>query len=106
MFNRMYRNILSVAALLGLSVGAMPLQAPTVPHAPELPKAPTRPRADRQKPRRRRVRGSSSFKANGIQECARRVRQIAAGTLNISNGLVCPGVRYLGHGRVERASIA
>jgi hypothetical protein len=88
--SRIYRNILAVAALLGLSTRELPMGAPTVPHAPSLPKAPTRPRAERQKPRRRRVRGSSSFKPNGIQECARRVRQIAAGTLTVSNGLVLP----------------
>jgi hypothetical protein len=88
MFNRMYRNVLAIAALIGLgATREIHMGAPVMPHAPDLPKAPTRPRAERQKPRRRRVRGSSSFKPNGAQECARRVRQIAAGTLTVANGL-------------------
>jgi hypothetical protein len=70
MFNRMYRSLLAVAAMAGL-----------------------RPSAERQKPRRRRVRGSSSFKPNGAQECARRMRQIAAGYLTGSNGLLLVGAR-------------
>lgn len=38
----------------------------------------------------------------GPQESARRRRQIERGILTISNGLHCPGVKYLGHGRVLR----
>lgn len=56
----------------------------------------TRSRADRH--------SSTSFKPNGAGERARRMRQIAAGTLTASNGLVrgpnFPKVNS--HGRVER----
>lgn len=96
------------AGMIGLNRSRsmeIPMGAPTVPYAGSFPKITTRPRSKRNKPRKHRSSGRS-YRPNGAQECARRMRQIAAGTLRISNGLVCPGVRYLGHGRIERVAIA
>lgn len=78
------------AALAGNSVSAVGSWKPTPPaRAPKrlVPKA-----------KMHRTGWGRKPPINGAQECARRVRQIQAGMLTMSNGLVVPGKRYLGHG--------
>ncbi len=46
----------------------------------------------------RRVNLSDTRPLTRIGECARRRLQIEKGTLTLSNGLLIPGMKYLGHG--------
>lgn len=85
-----------LAAALGAAVGLAPLQRVNGFEHQLKSGRYTRSPADRH--------SSTSFKPHGAQERARRMRQIAAGTLTASNGLVrgpnFPKVNS--HGRVER----
>lgn len=92
MLNDLWNRVRSTALWLmiteGLGVARGPVR-PTATAAPPRVSPPSRPRAQRNVPRKRRR--SKSWKPNGIQECARRVRQIERGQLTASNGLVCYG---------------
>lgn len=93
---RMALIVQAAAAALGLGVSRGPVM-PTATAEPPKASPPSRPRAQRNAPRKRRH--SSSWKPNGIQECARRVRQIHRGQLQASNGLWrFPSARVNSHG--------
>lgn len=85
MFN-IWKNVVRIAATLGLGVTRRGSMLHTTPSRPFEDHPPVKPRAERNTPRKRW--GSSFWKPNGLQERTRRMRQIAAGTLTRSNGLV------------------
>lgn len=112
MFNKVYTRVMAAAAAVMASVGMRRYEpVAQAPHRAYNPARAASPPIPTFVPAfGRSVGGALSWgkwrypRQEG--ELARRRRQIEAGTLTISNGLVCLGVRYLGHGRVERVSIA
>lgn len=93
MFNRRPISLILAAA-------AAAVLSPLDSYAPRL--RPLRPRRNpiqppAPAPRVHVIRQSPDGHA-GRGAAARRLRQIERGTLNICNGLVVPGLRYLGHG--------
>jgi hypothetical protein len=109
MFNSVYHRVMAAASAVIATAGRhlvpMASGAPTKPYEPTLNNGRIEPRAERNRPRKRR-HSSPSRKPNGIQECARRMRQIARGQLTVSNGLVAagPGPQFCvnSHGKIVR----
>lgn len=103
MFSRARAAFASAVNMAAIALGLVASHGPIVPTGTARPprvEPPRMPRAQRNAPRKRR---SSSFWSIGArtqaQEMARRCRQIAAGMLTASNGLIGPsGAKVNSHG--------
>lgn len=103
----MFRSALTRMAVLGSLISASLSHGAAIPFSEARPIKPrVKPGAQPQPSMAKRIsRGSTWFsKRHGARECERRMRQIAAGTLRIQNGLLVQGLRYIGHNRAINAN--
>lgn len=99
MFHNLRRSVISTIIALASMANVYGRSDPRVitPTEPS-----PRPRPQRRQPEPEAVRKSTTFhKPRGITAQERRRRQIERGQLTVSNGLVEPNLRYIGHGIAE-----